>query len=291
MWANSSLIPSAIDLLLAVPRLAQRAGSFALFRMPEAVDNIAGKIFSGGSIIADATGRQTANSTITNTSQAFVQSTGTAALDAAISEALTAGDTTRSTALGMMLQYVARLKNFGGIFSYLTSRWALATFTAAIVLNRTQFYASSREHLRLRWYIRLTLYIIPISAFLLQLLYILQALKCQTSPDFALLRYGDPLKQLSIDFGGEGGFLYKLSSTLLFWQDDASSCSALNMSLVTLDNDRTHLRGSMSLLFAFFLTLCSSQLFETLACALQGRQPMPETGILSELNTFRKRLY
>ena len=73
----------------------------------------------------------------------------------------------------MLLQGFARLKNLGGIFSYLTSRWALATFTAAIILNRTQFYASSRERLRLRWYMRVALYIIPISAFLLQMLYIL----------------------------------------------------------------------------------------------------------------------
>jgi hypothetical protein len=278
--SNASLIPSsAMDLLLVVPRLAQRAGSFALFHMPEAVDNLAGKIFSGGSIIADATG-QTANSTITNTSNAFTQSTAAAAVDAAFREAFRdTGDTATSSFFGMMLQGFARLKNFGGIFSYLTSRWALATFTAAIILNRTQFYASSRERLRLRWYMRVALYIIPICAFVVQMLYILQAMKCQTSPDFPLLRYGDPLKHISIDFGGEGGFLYNLSSKLLFWQDDLGCCEARHMSLLAVENDRSELRGSMSLLFAFFLTLCTSQLFETLFCALQGKQPMPETGM------------
>lgn len=126
---------------------------------------------------------------------------------------------------------------------------------------------------------RLALYAIPIAAFLVQLLYVLQAMKCQTSPDFALLRYGDPLKHLSIDFGSEGGLLYKLSSTLLFWQTDMTCCTARHMSLVAVENDRSELRGSMSLLFTFFLTLCTSQLFETLSCALQGRQPMPETGM------------
>ena len=45
-YTNASLIPSAMDLLLVFPRLAQRAGSFALYHMPEAVDNIAGKIFN-----------------------------------------------------------------------------------------------------------------------------------------------------------------------------------------------------------------------------------------------------
>ena len=129
--SNASLIPSAaMDLLLVVPRLAQRAGSYALVHMPEAMDNIAGKIFNGGSMIADATG-QTANSTITNTSNAFAQSTA-AAVQAAFREAFReAGDDTASSSVfGMMLQGLARLKNFGGIFSYLTSRWALATFTA-----------------------------------------------------------------------------------------------------------------------------------------------------------------
>ena len=104
-------------------------------------------------------------------------------------------------------------------------------------------------------------------------------MRCQTSPDFPLLRYGDPLKHLSIDFGGEGGFLHNLSSRLLFWQDDLSCCEARHMSLLAVENNRNELRGSMSLLFAFFLTLCTSQLFETLFCALQGKQPMPETGM------------
>ena len=51
------------------------------------------------------------------------------------------------------------------------------------------------------------------------------------------------------------------------------------MSLLAVEENRSELRGSMSLLFTFFLTLCTSQLFETLSCALQGKQPMPETGM------------
>ena len=139
--SNASLIPSAaMDLLLVVPRLAQRAGSFALFHMPEAVDNIAGKIFNSGSIIADATGQQTANSTITNTSRAFAQSTA-GVLNAVFSEALgDSGDEAASSSIfGMVLQGFAKVKNFGGIFSYLTSRWALATFTAVGI----PFFSSS----------------------------------------------------------------------------------------------------------------------------------------------------
>lgn len=277
--SNASLIPSAKDLLLVVPRLAQRAGSFALLHMPEAVEDFAGMIFHGGSIIADATGQKmTANSTITNTSAAFARSTA-AVLDPAIREAWSQGSEETSSMFGMVLQSVGKLKNLGGIFSYLTSRWALATFTAAIVLNRTQFYASSREHLRPRWSVRLAIYMIPILAFLVQMQYILQAMRCQTSPDFSQLRYGDPLREMHMDFGGEGGFLYQLASTLLWWQDDATCCAKRSMSLPFLDNDQSQLRGSMSLLFWFFITLCTSQLFETLSCALQGRQPVPETGM------------
>jgi hypothetical protein len=276
--ANSSILPSAKDLLLVFPRLAQKAFEY----VPEAMD-IAGKMWSeGGSVIADATGHTTANSTITNTSVMFSQSTA-AAVDAGLGfgEAWMEGqqDTTVSSMFGLVAQGLARLKNFGGIFSYLTSRWALATFTAAIILNRTQFYASSREHLRLRWHTRLAIYMIPISAFLVQMLSILQTLKCQNSPDYAQIRYGDPLKNLAIDFASEGGFLHNLASTMLFWQDDATCCAARHMSLSSVNNDRTELRGSLSLLFWFFITLCSSQLFETLACALQGKQPMPETGM------------
>ncbi|EME40932.1 hypothetical protein DOTSEDRAFT_74476 [Dothistroma septosporum NZE10] len=279
---NSSVIPSMQDLFLVLPRLAKKAGSIGagLFHMPEAMEGIAGKILNGGSIIADATAQHTtANSTITNTSIAFAQNTASA-IESTIREAWRNAAEEESTSIFMSIaQGVGKLKQFGGIFSYLTSKWALTTFTAAIILNRTQFYASSRENLRLRFHMRLVLYSIPIMLFAMQLLTILQAMRCQTSPDFPELRYGDPSKYLAVDFGGEGGFLYDLSKRLLFWQDDANCCNARGMSLVGMDDDRSGLSGSMSLLYWFFLALCTSQFFETLTCALQGKQPMPETGM------------
>ena len=277
--SNISYIPSAMDLLLVVPRLAQRAGNFALYHMPDAIDNVAGKIWSGGSMIADPTAHQTiANSTITNATTAYAQTTASV-VESVIREAFSQGSEESGSFLMGVAAGIGKLKNFGGIFSYMTSRWALTTFTAAVLLNRTQFYASSREHLRLRFHMRLALYLIPILAFSTQLLHVLQALKCQTSPDYPLLRYGDPLKHLTIDFAAEGGFLYQLSSTLLFWQDDASCCQARSMSLVGMGDDKSALRGSMSMLYWFFITLCTSQLFETLSCALQGKTPKPETGM------------
>lgn len=147
----------------------------------------------------------------------------------------------------------------------------------SILLNRTQFYASSRQNLNIQWRTRLFIYSLPILLLSIQTFGVLQAMKCQTSPQYPLYRYGDPEKHLTINFGGDGGFLYRLSSKLLFWTDDAACCAALDMSLI--DNDRLSVMGSYSILWPLFLTLCFSQFVETLICALQGRQPMAETGM------------
>ena len=106
----------------------------------------------------------------------------------------------------------------------------------------------------------------------------LEAIKCQTSPNFALLRYHDPTKSVSDDLAGTGGFLYYLSSTLLFWEDDAISCSKINMIPTNTDSSGP-LSGSLSLLWPLLLSFCVGQFFDTLACALQGRQQMPEVGM------------
>lgn len=134
-FSNSSLLPSARDLLLAFPRLAQRAGTFALY-LPEAMDNMAGRMFSGGSVIADATAQQTVNSTITNTSSAFAQST-MLAVETAMKEVWRdgGGGGATSTFFGMLGDAFTKLKHLGGFFSYLTSRWALTTFTVVSVFS------------------------------------------------------------------------------------------------------------------------------------------------------------
>jgi hypothetical protein len=117
---NASMLPSVADLLLVVPRLAQRAGSFAWDHMPEAVDNIAGKIWNGGSVIADATGTTT-NSTVTNTSTILAQNTA-AILEASVREALNrAGKEEASSFWTNVADGFMKLKNVGGIFSYLSS--------------------------------------------------------------------------------------------------------------------------------------------------------------------------
>lgn len=129
----------------------------------------------------------------------------------------------------------------------------------------------------MRWHTRVLLYLAPILLLSFQLVRILQTIKCQASPDYPALRYNDPHKNLAINFGGDGGFMHTMSSKMLFWQSDAESCHAMHMSLV--DDKLLDVMGSFSLLWPVFLTLCFSQFIETLACALHGRQPLPEFGM------------
>ncbi|KAF9893271.1 hypothetical protein FE257_011701 [Aspergillus nanangensis] len=166
---------------------------------------------------------------------------------------------------------------FSGFFSYLTSRWSLACFTVALLLNRITIYASTRRHLNLDWHRRLALRMIPIVLFLSQILTLLRAIRCQTSPDYPLLRYGNPGKRLLFDHAGSGGFLYSLGSTLLPWESDEESCSAVHMLRPTSGSEIAY--GSFTLLWPVFLRLCLSHFVETLSCALQGRPVVTEAGM------------
>lgn len=86
-------------------------------------------VWNGGSVIAEPTSEQAEalRATLTNAS-ALARST-TAGLEAAMREGWAQGTPEESSSIfGLLLQFVGKLKNFGGIFSYLTSRWALATF-------------------------------------------------------------------------------------------------------------------------------------------------------------------
>ncbi|KAE8152916.1 hypothetical protein BDV25DRAFT_150392 [Aspergillus avenaceus] len=166
---------------------------------------------------------------------------------------------------------------FSGFFSYLTSRWSLACFMVALILNRITIYASTRRHLHLDWSRRLALRIIPILLFITQIQSLLRAIRCQTSPDYSLIRYGTSGKRLLFDYAGGRGFLYSSSSTLLPWETDEQSCSAVHMGRPSNAADISY--GSFSLLWPVFLRLCLSHFVETLACALQGRAVVTEAGM------------
>ncbi|KAI4142428.1 MAG: hypothetical protein L6R39_004944 [Caloplaca ligustica] len=167
-------------------------------------------------------------------------------------------------------------RNFGGIFAYMTSKWALACFTLAIVLNRTKIYTSGRRNLNLTFALRLALRIAPILMLVSHTLSLLQAVRCQTSPDYSLIKYGNASKHFDLDFASDGGLLYRFSSALLFWKNDRESCRAVEMIRVSPDSS---FKGSLSQLWPLFKTLCVGQFVETLSCAVQGRPIRTETGM------------
>ena len=280
---------STNDLFMAFPRMVARAGSFAFVTVPERLDSIIG-LRGGGSVIAEATGNRsmkmisTALSSDSSSGAALPSTAGAAA--AAAAEAPSQGFSSFS---------FHQVRNLGGIFAYMTSKWALACFTLvslhhvrttaleitykrqAIILNRTQIYASARRHITLSWPIRFALRIIPIIMFLSHTLSLLQAMRCQTSPKYSSLRYGKANKHLDLDFSGDGGIMYWTSSMLLFWENDATSCLAVDM--IPSRSEVWDRKGSLSMLWPFFQSLCLGQFVETLSCAVQGRQLMTETGM------------
>ncbi|KAL8867124.1 MAG: hypothetical protein Q9174_005863, partial [Haloplaca sp. 1 TL-2023] len=229
-----------------------------------------GWLQSGGSMVAEATGdRAAVMETIARAS--------TGAQAAAASAA--AGDATfdpASTSAFRQALTFQHIRNFGGFFTYMMSKWALACFVLAILLNRTKIYTSGRRHLTLSFPIRLALRIGPILLFLTHAQSLLQAMRCQTSPNYSLLKYGNADKHFDLDFAGDGGMLYRLSSTLLFWQDDSQSCQMAGM---VRTSQESSLRGSLSYLWPLFKALCIGQFVEVLSCSVQGRPIMTETGM------------
>lgn len=135
MPSNTSYVPSSADLLMVVPRLARKIGSFAWSNMPEQVDTVVSKIRNGGSFIAESTAGEWANSTVSNSTSLSAQgvSTATTATAAAVTATASAGTAASATGGGYMSYFAVdlsleRFQNFGGIFSYLGSRWALTIF-------------------------------------------------------------------------------------------------------------------------------------------------------------------
>lgn len=116
----SYLNPSPKDLVMAVPRLLAYLGSFAFVAIPESIDHFF-HLPDGGSVIAEATANKTqaiASAAISSvTTMASASAGGPAATEAA-----------KAGLLGhMSFQHV---RSFGGVFSYLTSKWALGCITA-----------------------------------------------------------------------------------------------------------------------------------------------------------------
>ncbi|KAI4174365.1 MAG: hypothetical protein LQ343_002299 [Gyalolechia ehrenbergii] len=227
-----------------------------------------GWLRTGGSVVANTTGKR-ATETIM---QEAMSPQGVAASAAAGSPAM---ETTAANVLRHSFTF-QHVRNFGGIFTYMTSKWALACFALAIVLNRTKIYTSGRRNIHLTFVLRLALRIAPILMFLSHTQSLLQAIRCQSSPDYSMLKYGNAGKTSDLDFASGGGLLYRFSSMILFWQDDHVSCQSVKM---VRTSPESSFKGSLSLLWPFFKTLCVGQFVETLTCAVQGRPIMTETGM------------
>ncbi|KAI0875969.1 hypothetical protein GGS24DRAFT_260957 [Hypoxylon argillaceum] len=276
IWANFTFTstwtryaPSLEDLLLAGPRMLTRIGSIISF--PEAIDSF------GQHLVPDPTG-----------SDYFVTTTATEMAadisEAVISEAVanTANvleDDQDPAALVSRFTMEGGAKGLGSVFSYATSKWALWCIAMAIVLNRTHIFAASRRRLRLTWPVRLFLRLAPILLFLYQSRQLLQAIQCQTSPDFAEMRWGSSTKTSELMFAEPSGYLHGLSSTLLLGASDYDSCRAINMIPENNQDFSGELRGSLSQLWPLFQTLCLSHFVETVSCAVQGRPVSVETGM------------
>ena len=265
---TSFLTPSPRDLLMVMPRMAARAGAFVTAGIPEAFENMFGGGITGRAI-AEATAARAEN--ITSTVITELSTNSTAALP------LETGNASTSVIQALAFQ---QLRTFGGIFSYITSKWALGCFAAAIIFNRTSIYAAPRRPVTLDWQLRSALRMIPIILLLQLAGSLLRAIRCQTSPEYPSLRYahlgGMSARPEFLDFSGEGGIFYHLSSILLFWESHNSSCNAVEM---LSPSDPKQVKGSLTLLWPAFLTFCFSQFIESLSNVVEGRPSATENGM------------
>ena len=121
---TSYLYPNPKVLWMVLPRMISRAGSFACITVPEHIESILG-LGNGGRIIAEAT-REGAQdmASIALPSAGLVN--GTASDAAGVLNTEAAGGQRGYFGHGKTLQ---QIKNFGGLFTYITSKWALGCFT------------------------------------------------------------------------------------------------------------------------------------------------------------------
>lgn len=256
--------PSLEDLILAGPRMLTKLG---ILSFPDAVDGF------GQRVIADPTASDEYFFTTTTTEML------TQVSEAAANVANALEDEEQDPALLISRFSADGTKGLGSVFSYATSKWALCCVAMAIILNRTHIFAASRRRLQLTWPVRLLLRILPIVLFAYQARQLLQSIQCQTSPDFAELRWGNSSKTSDLMFAQPSTYLHGLSTVLLLGASDYDSCRAIHMIPPNSHEYSNDLRGSLSLLWPLFGTLCLSHFLETISCAVQGRQVAVETGM------------
>ena len=108
-------------------------------------------------------------------------------------------------------------------------------------------------------------------------------MRCQTSPQYSAYQDKVGTPKFHQGASGSGRIFYKLTSALLFWQDDLQSCQNVKMMPSPLGAtqipDSASVSGSLALLWPLFNALGISQFVETLYCTLEGRQVMVETSM------------
>ncbi|KAI0135188.1 hypothetical protein F4814DRAFT_12932 [Daldinia grandis] len=256
--------PSLEDLILAGPRMLTKLG---IISFPDAVDGF------GQRVIADPTTSDFFSST-TTAAHMLTQASEAAANVAEVLE-----NEDQDPAVLVSKFSADGTKGLGSVFSYATSKWALCCIAMAIILNRTHIFAASRRRLHLTWPVRLFLRFLPIILFAYQARQLLQSIQCQTSPDFAEMRWGNASKTSDLMFAQPSTYLHGLSTVFLLGATDYDSCRAVEMVPPSNHDYSNELHGSLSLLWPLFGTLCLSHFLETISCAVQGRQVAVETGM------------
>ncbi|KAF3767490.1 hypothetical protein M406DRAFT_216032, partial [Cryphonectria parasitica EP155] len=260
----SRYTPSLEDLVWAGPRMVMKLGRLGSFiAVPDAIDGF------GQRVVPDATG----SDLFSSTSSLYGSNTYTTRNPASA----TPSDLAEKDPV-MYRFSMEGAKGLGSVFSYATSKWALCCIAMAVVLNRTHIFAATRRRIRLRWSVRLVIRITPLLLFYIQARSLLQSIQCQTSPDFAELRWGNASKSSDLMFSQRNPLLHDMSSMLLFGATDEESCLAVHM-IPAADEESPDLKGSLSLLWPLFGTFCLSQFIETISCAVQGKSVSAETGM------------
>ncbi|KAK4165159.1 hypothetical protein QBC43DRAFT_316125 [Cladorrhinum sp. PSN259] len=272
----SKLAPSLEDLVLAGPRMVMKlgrlGGSFISF--PDAIDSFgqryapdAAEINVFSSSKAASSVATSVQSTVSSSTESILAAASSAAAAATVKDPKVTSRLTAESARGL-----------GSVFGYATSKWALCCIAMALILNRTAIFAATRRRLRLRWPFRLFLRLPPIIALLWQCRRLLQSIQCQTSPNFAELRWGNTTKSSDLMFSQANTFFHGVSSTLLFGAADQESCYSVRMVPWNDGQEQHELVGSLSRLWPLFLTFCVSQFVEVLSCTVQGRPMAAEIG-------------
>ena len=136
-FSNGTVLSNPQEIFLAVPRMLARVGAFAFITVPEKLDEF---LYGNGiSMIAQATGGNGSKSMLSAT---LSRIPGSVAKASPRSVAAAIEGTTETTPHARSLfSSVAfhQLRNFGGIVSYMTSKWALACFCLVNINMKKQW--------------------------------------------------------------------------------------------------------------------------------------------------------